>query len=125
MKAVIIKQVPVKKIYAVGVPVGEYDLEKIARINFDLFVYSYERGSYDGSGFAIWRVGGKWFYHELGHCSCYGPFERIDLSKNVGMKFKDIARIANTHYTEHGKKVLAGIKEILKPKKKIKKINKN
>lgn len=48
--------------------------------NVDWFVYSYEYQWYEGSGFGIGKIGDKYFYHEMGHCSCYGPFDNIHSS---------------------------------------------
>lgn len=41
----------------------------------DVIAYWYELEEYDGSGEAILRIKGNWFATNLGHCSCYGPWE--------------------------------------------------
>jgi len=41
----------------------------------ELVVYWYEAGSYEGSGTAYALAKSKWFEKDLGHCSCYGPWE--------------------------------------------------
>lgn len=33
----------------------------------DILVYSYESGSYEGSGFAAWMINGKFYYGNLSH----------------------------------------------------------
>lgn len=39
-------------------------------------VYSYENGGYDGNGLAVYLdTNGDYHLDELGHCSCYGPFD--------------------------------------------------
>lgn len=40
--------------------------------------YWYVAGSYEGSGQIIFRRGGKWGQHDMGHCSCYGPTCHLD-----------------------------------------------
>lgn len=40
-----------------------------------LVVYWYEAGSYEGSGTAFALAGDQWLEKNLGHCSCYGPWE--------------------------------------------------
>lgn len=39
-------------------------------------VTDYSIGSYEGSGDAYCYDGKSFYYKSLGHCSCYGPFER-------------------------------------------------
>jgi len=40
--------------------------------------YWYQTGSYDGQGGMVLRKDGKWYFHDLGHCSCYGPMEELE-----------------------------------------------
>lgn len=47
---------------------GEFD-------DADIVVTKYETGSYCGSGDALALRGGNVEYWNLGHCSCYGPFD--------------------------------------------------
>ena len=51
------------------------------------FVYYYESGSYEGSGFAVWKIKDKFFYDDLGHCSCYGPTDRL---KSFAFSFDEV-----------------------------------
>lgn len=39
-------------------------------------VHWYQEGSYDGDGEAVAFDGEKLHIYNLGHCSCYGPFEQ-------------------------------------------------
>jgi hypothetical protein len=42
--------------------------------------YSYEVGCYEGHGLAIVkRDDGTFLFWGMGHCSCYGPCERVEL----------------------------------------------
>ena len=72
---------PEIKVYHLVLPnssdeLGEYDLGEVR--HFDWIAYTYESGSYDGSGHAILKDGDKYYHHDLGHCSCYGPMEYFD-----------------------------------------------
>ena len=44
---------------------------------WDVVVTDYEAGDWEGSGYALLRVAGTGELKEfnLGHCSCYGPWE--------------------------------------------------
>lgn len=45
--------------------------------------YRYEDGGYEGSGNLLGRnAEGKWYLHNLGHCSCNGPMEDFGRSMN-------------------------------------------
>lgn len=79
-----------------------------AKVKADVFIYSYEIGSYDGSGVAVWRKDGEWAYQYLGHCSCNGPTEDIETSDK--MKFtleqvKEILLSKDNSWNEHYKRV--------------------
>ena len=41
----------------------------------DWVAYHYTAGAYDGYGEACWFIGGKLYYKNLSHCSCFGPAE--------------------------------------------------
>lgn len=43
--------------------------------DFDLFVYDYHTGDYEGWGDAIILKNGKWYWLNMGHCSCYDAME--------------------------------------------------
>lgn len=82
MKLININQFPKNYNYVYGdlCELDEYDRDRLKKDKVDIFVYWYASGSYEGSGKAIFCVGNKWFYHDLGHCSCYGPIENISYS---------------------------------------------
>jgi hypothetical protein len=70
------------------------------RIDFDVLLYWYQYGDWEGRGFAIWRNDGKWSYTSLGHCSCYGPTEDIVTANNAKFDLNDIKKIlANEDYS--------------------------
>lgn len=43
--------------------------------NAEVVVTDYEDGCYEGSGEALVLRNGVVEHYDLGHCSCYGPFE--------------------------------------------------
>jgi len=60
----------------------DLDEEEIKRFlqDFDFFVYSYEVGYYDGSGNSIFKKDGLYYEYGLGHCSCNGPLDYLELT---------------------------------------------
>ncbi len=86
----------------------ENDFKKIEP---DLVVYSYETGSYEGSGFAIWKKGENWFYDDLGHCSCYGPTENIDKANGMPFKFEQVKEVVEKSYSSYGKDIIKYIED--------------
>lgn len=47
-------------------------------LDFEWIVYDYEECHYDGHGEAV-ALGkdGKLYFHDMGHCSCFGPFDEF------------------------------------------------
>jgi hypothetical protein len=66
-----------------GKPLDEWDMKTIygALKEFEYVVYDYGTGSYEGDGVAIIKQDGKFYQQNLGHCSCYGPWDNINLKK--------------------------------------------
>jgi hypothetical protein len=54
-----------------------YETDRAKDAGVDVLVYSYQRGSYEGSGAALLRKNGMWAYADLGHRSCYGPLDTV------------------------------------------------
>lgn len=100
-----------KKIVALDEIFGEYDIRDIMPIPFDIFIYSYATGSYEGHGFGAWKNGKDWFYHEMGHCSCNGPTDGINTSKQAAVTYEQLKAIAEKNYDDHGKLVIKYIEE--------------
>jgi hypothetical protein len=55
-----------------------YDKIKNLKDNKIVFAYVYSHEDYEGSGDSLTKIDGLWYYHPLGHCSCYGPMERYN-----------------------------------------------
>lgn len=87
---------------------NKYDMKDIEKLNAEWLVYWYEVGSYEGSGFSIWKNGDTYYYHDMGHCSCYGPTSEMD---NTGgyKRLGDIAKFADRY--NNGEKIISFIKE--------------
>lgn len=88
-----------------------YDDEYLKKIDLIFFVYSYETAPYEGSGFGVGKIGDKYFYHEMGHCSCYGPLDRIEDSSKMLLSFEDIKKISEKSYGDYAKDVIQYITE--------------
>lgn len=73
------------------------------RTGADLVVYDYKIGDWSGSGFAVWRIDGKWGYGSLHHCSCRGPLDDLD---SIMYDFNELKTIAR-NYDTNGKVISA------------------
>lgn len=102
---------------------SEYELERFKeKTKAEWAVYDYEIGHYDGSGFMIWRKNKKYYYHDMGHCSCYGPTEEVaGISYN---SFKEIEKIGRNYTKAKGVIELIKMKKLIS-RKCVKKLNKN
>lgn len=56
---------------------SNYDLEDLRKTGAQVAFYWYVSGSYEGSGQLLLFKDGRWYLHDCGHCSCYGPTEDI------------------------------------------------
>jgi len=87
---------------------SKYELEGIEELGAKWLVYCYVHGNYDGEGFAVWEVDGKLYYHDMEHCSCYGP--TYGMSNNMPMdSIEDIEKFANNY--NFGDEVVKFIKD--------------
>ena len=59
----------------------ESELKQVEDMGVEEIRYYYGQGSYEGNGQALLLKGGLWYQSDLGHCSCYGPVERITFGK--------------------------------------------
>lgn len=60
-----------------------HTLESYDLIGFGLFDevwYIYEHMGYEGAGVMIVREGNLYDFHDMSHCSCYGPTDRFYFS---------------------------------------------
>lgn len=74
---------------------------------YDVLFISYRIGYYDGDGYALGLKNGKVYAGGLGHCSCYGPEDRIlDMDE---IDFSDesvLGELAALEQDEFGREVL-------------------
>ena len=54
------------------------DKEKFTKHGITFLIYSYVNEGYEGYGYAFMKSKKNWFFHDMGHCSCYEPFEEFD-----------------------------------------------
>jgi len=64
---------------------GDWEPEQCDPTNSgaDEIIYWYSSGSYCGAGTALLRKGDQWAVLDLGHCSCYGPWEDTPVYKDT------------------------------------------
>lgn len=61
-------------------PLDECNLEKFDKLQLDEVWYWYASAPYEGSGYVLMRRGEQYDLADLGHCSCYGPTDRISFT---------------------------------------------
>lgn len=57
-----------------------YDEDKLEEFGIQFAIYYYENEGYEGLGTCLAYKDTKWYTCDLGHCSCYGPFEEFNLT---------------------------------------------
>jgi hypothetical protein len=57
---------------------SEYNFQKLRDMQVEEVRYWYATGSYCGIGEMLIRKNGKWYHHNMSHCSCYGPTEHLE-----------------------------------------------
>lgn len=55
--------------------------------------YRYVHSCYEGNGSALILTNKGWLYWDLGHCSCYGPFDNFE----TGMFYETIWQLLRNH----------------------------
>jgi hypothetical protein len=75
----------------------EYNIKDLLPLELDEIWYWYSSAPYEGSGQMIMRKGGMYDLHDMGHCSCYGPTERVNFK---GRSLDDIATGITDEYLE-------------------------
>ena len=68
---------------------SKYDMKNFTENNIKWAVYYYVNWGYEGQGQILMRKNKKWYLHDLGHCSCYGPLDQLTL-KNGYTSFNKI-----------------------------------
>lgn len=54
---------------------SEWDISRLKEQGITEAYYWYKNHGYEDSGQIIYKLGEKWGYHNMGHCSCYGPID--------------------------------------------------
>lgn len=72
------------KIYNIGpTELEDYELENIDQSKYQWLVYWYKYECWEGDGsVAALGIDNKLYFWNIGHCSCYGPFEEFLGNKN-------------------------------------------
>lgn len=77
-----------------------YDEGVLEDNNIEFAVYDYTNEGYEGYGNCLASKGNSWYTHNLGHCSCYGPFEEFDLKQPFNSLEEAIATLHNDDYSK-------------------------
>ena len=57
------------------------DEDELEKNGIEFAVYDYYCEGYEGYGNCLMYKEGKWYTCDMGHCSCYGPFDDLNLDK--------------------------------------------
>jgi hypothetical protein len=68
---------------------GDYETKRLRDMGFQEVRYWYANGGYDGDGELLASKGGRWYYHYLGLCSCYGPVDHFVINEGGGWETLD------------------------------------
>jgi len=58
-----------------------YDEDDLIKFGIQFAIYHYDCDGYEGYGQCLAYKDKKWYTHDMGHCSCYGPFDSFSLRK--------------------------------------------
>ena len=67
---------------------GEFDIEELSKCDIDIGYYWYAIAPYEGSGQLLFHTSKGWNLHDCGHCSCFGPIDRINCA--VGFDLEEL-----------------------------------
>ena len=73
--------------YFVNSELRQCALERFEEQGVEELWYYYGAGSYEGTGYALMRVGDKWDGVSLGHCSCNDPGDDVTFCGDDAAKF--------------------------------------
>jgi len=82
-----IETIPVDYKYLSPSDLTNSELDDIVLLGIDECWYWYWAGNYEGSGQILMRKGELYDIDSLGHCSCYGPTEKLSFN---GKKLEEI-----------------------------------
>ncbi|NOY60282.1 MAG: hypothetical protein GXO75_15335 [Calditrichaeota bacterium] len=69
----------------------DYELKRLEDVGAEAVFYWYGAGSYLGAGQILYRrKDGKWYLHDAGHCSCYGPTDEVYEDKPIGNTLDEV-----------------------------------
>ena len=77
----------------------------------ELIVINYVSEQYEGYGSMVVLHDGKWYHHDMGHCSCYGPCEHFSAGDPSDSLPDLLASCSGDLYGEMDK-VIAKLKEL-------------
>jgi len=78
------------------------DFKFLENLGIEAAYYWYVCGSYEGSGQMIALKENKWYVHDLGHCSCYGPLEHFTLKNPLNSLDEIKENSSDEYYNRQG-----------------------
>ncbi len=72
---------------------GYMDELDCSSVECEWAAYYYGAYDYEGQGQILMRKKKRWYLHDMGHCSCYGPLEEIEFThgfKTLQKLYKNI-----------------------------------
>ena len=76
---------------------SEHEMESLKYYDLDEIWYWYSEAPYEGSGQILMRKGELYDLHDAGHCSCYGPIDKLHFN---GQSLDELAKSVNPEYME-------------------------
>lgn len=73
---------------------------KAEELDVEAAFYWYVSGIYDGSGEIIMLKDDLWYLCSLGHCSCYGPDEHMNLEGTAYKNFDQLLEACSNEYRQ-------------------------
>ena len=80
MKVLRLAEVPKEFKWGESSELYEDEVAELEQRGIEEIRYWYDKGSYEGSGQILMLKEGKWYQHNLEHCSRYGPLEKLELN---------------------------------------------
>jgi hypothetical protein len=93
-----------------------FDIERLESLGVEKAWYWYSQGSYEGSGQLLMLKDGLYYTHDMGHCSCYGPTDNLELQNG-----KVLEALEASSSKEYWQSILPLVKKARAAEKRVKK----
>lgn len=97
-----------------NIGINEYNKDYLTNVGITHVVGWYGTGYYEGAGDALVRFDdGTFALKNLGHCSCYGPWEEADELKHLPFEEVKAKVLANPEYWEDIKPIFDAMEGVI------------